>query len=58
MHGWAAGITTVTSNKEVKGNMSTWVEASRREGEENVVGPALYRLDVTRNLLAKNATEG
>ncbi|KAJ3510965.1 hypothetical protein NM208_g15476 [Fusarium decemcellulare] len=53
MYGWAAGLTTVTSNKEVRGQVRTWVEAHRKDDEE--VGPQIWRVDVTRNLLAKAA---
>lgn len=56
MHGWMEDIVTVTSNKEIGGNIKTMVEANRREGEETVVGPRIHKLDVTRNLLAKSAT--
>ncbi|POR34750.1 Uncharacterized protein TPAR_05071 [Tolypocladium paradoxum] len=54
MHGWAAGLVTVTSNKEVRGQIRTWVEANRRGEDER--GPSIWRVDVTRNLLAKSAT--
>ncbi|KAF5666361.1 hypothetical protein FHETE_6245 [Fusarium heterosporum] len=53
MYGWAAGLTTVTSNKEVRGQIRTWVEANRKNDKE--VGPQIWRLEVTRNLLAKAA---
>ncbi|KAF4976254.1 hypothetical protein FZEAL_7061 [Fusarium zealandicum] len=53
MYGWAAGFTTVTSNKEVRGHIRTWVEAHRKKDEE--VGPQIWRIDVMRNLLAKAA---
>ncbi|KAM0425115.1 hypothetical protein ACHAPT_009675 [Fusarium lateritium] len=54
MYGWAAGVTTITSNKEVRGQVRTWVEAHRKEDEET--GPHIWRVVVTRNLLAKAAT--
>ncbi|KAK5996981.1 hypothetical protein PT974_02330 [Cladobotryum mycophilum] len=54
MYGWASGVTTVTSNKEVRGQIRTWVETNRRSDEE--LGPVIWRVDVTRNLLAKSAT--
>ncbi|KND91652.1 hypothetical protein TOPH_03686 [Tolypocladium ophioglossoides CBS 100239] len=54
MHGWAAGLVTVTSNKEVRGQIRTWVEANRRGEDE--CGPRIWRVDVTRNLLASSAT--
>ncbi|KAL7822609.1 hypothetical protein V8C26DRAFT_438060 [Trichoderma gracile] len=54
MYGWATGNVTVTSNKEVRGQIRTWVESNRRHEEER--GPAIWRIDVTRNLLAKSAT--
>lgn len=54
MHGWATGMVTLTSNKEVRGQIRTWVEANRHDDGE--CGPAIWRLDVTRNLLAKSAT--
>ncbi|RSL57838.1 hypothetical protein CEP53_006360 [Fusarium sp. AF-6] len=53
MYGWAAGLTTITSNKEVRGQVRTWVEMHRKEDEE--IGPQIWRVDVTRNLLAKAA---
>lgn len=56
MHGWTEGLVTVTSNKEIRGQIRTWVEANRREGEEAALGPRIYRFDMTRNLLAKSAT--
>ncbi|KAL7923076.1 hypothetical protein ACQKWADRAFT_66411 [Trichoderma austrokoningii] len=54
MYGWATGTVTVTSNKEVRGQIRTWVEANRRHDLER--GPNIWRIDVTRNLLAKSAT--
>lgn len=54
MHGWAAGLATVTSNKEVRGQIRTWVEANRRGEDE--LGPRIWRVNVTRNLLASSAT--
>ncbi|KJZ79449.1 hypothetical protein HIM_00918 [Hirsutella minnesotensis 3608] len=54
MHGWATGMATVTSNKEVRGQIRTWLEANRRS--DNDRGPRIWRVDVTRNLLAKSAT--
>ncbi|KAM0257867.1 hypothetical protein ACHAQJ_004171 [Trichoderma viride] len=54
MYGWATGKVTITSNKEVRGQIRTWVEANRRHDQER--GPAIWRIDVTRNLLAKSAT--
>ncbi|ATY58538.1 hypothetical protein A9K55_003060 [Cordyceps militaris] len=53
MYGWRAGVVTVTSNKEVRAHMRTWVEAGRCSDDER--GPMLYCVDVTRNLLAKSA---
>lgn len=54
MYGWASGNVTVTSNKEIKGQMKTLIEANREHDDER--GPHIWRLDVTRNLLAKSAT--
>ncbi|RFU76809.1 hypothetical protein TARUN_5395 [Trichoderma arundinaceum] len=54
MYGWATGNITITSNKEVRGQIRTWVETNRRDDHER--GPAIWRIDVTRNLLAKSAT--
>lgn len=56
MYGWMEDVVTVTSNKEIRGQIRTWVEANRREGEEGALGPRIYRFDMTRNLLAKSAT--
>ncbi|KAI9901254.1 hypothetical protein N3K66_003071 [Trichothecium roseum] len=53
VHGWATGNTTLTSNKEISGQMKTWVEAARTNDSEK--GPRIWKVDVTRNLLAKNA---
>lgn len=54
MSGWANGHVTLTSNKEIKGNIKTIVETYRQHDED--YGPAIWRLDVTRNLLAHGAT--
>ena len=54
MYGWASGNVTLTSNKEVRGQIRTLLEANRHDDEE--MGPKIWRLDVTRNLLAKAAT--
>ncbi|KHN99327.1 uncharacterized protein MAM_03025 [Metarhizium album ARSEF 1941] len=54
MYGWASGNVTLTSNKEVKGNIRTLVETHRRGDDD--YGPSIWRLDVTRNLLAKSAS--
>lgn len=53
MHGWWSGHTTLTSNKEIKNQMKLWVEAGRTSDDE--VGPKIWCLGVTRNLLAKSA---
>jgi hypothetical protein len=53
MYGWASGNVTLTSNKEIRGNIRTMVETYRRHDDD--YGPAIWRLDVTRNLLAKGA---
>jgi hypothetical protein len=53
MYGWASGNVTLTSNKEIRGNIRTMVETHRRHDDD--YGPAIWRLDVTRNLLAKGA---
>lgn len=54
MQGWASGDVTVTSNKEANGKIRTLVEKYRRD--EGDAGPRIYSLEVTRNLLSKNAT--
>ncbi|KAJ6443156.1 D-arabinitol 2-dehydrogenase [Purpureocillium lavendulum] len=54
MHGWATDLITITSNKEVRGQIRTWVEANRRD--EGDYGPRIWRVNTTRNLLAKSAT--
>ncbi|KAH7322940.1 hypothetical protein B0I35DRAFT_476835 [Stachybotrys elegans] len=54
MYGWAAKVVTVTSNKEVRGHLRTLIEANRHAEDE--VGPSIFRVDVTRNLLSANAT--
>ncbi|KAI9163805.1 hypothetical protein HJFPF1_05432 [Paramyrothecium foliicola] len=54
MHGWATGRTTITSNKEIRGQIRTWVEANRHSDDER--GPMIWKIDVTRNLLAKSAS--
>lgn len=53
MYGWRCGVVTLTSNKEIRAHMRTWVEGGRRGDEER--GPRLYCVEVTRNLLAKSA---
>ncbi|ODA79707.1 hypothetical protein RJ55_05301 [Drechmeria coniospora] len=54
MHGWASGMTTITSNKEVRGQIRTWLEKNRRHHSD--CGPRIWSIGVTRNLLAKSAT--
>lgn len=54
MYGWASGNATLTSNKEIKGNIKTMVETHRRGDDD--YGPSIWRLDVTRNLLAKSSS--
>lgn len=58
IHGWATGRVAVTSNKEVRGQIRTLVEAGLRETGEGELEswPRVWRIDVTRNLLAKNAS--
>ncbi|PMB65341.1 hypothetical protein BM221_008697 [Beauveria bassiana] len=53
MHGWREGVVTLTSNKEIRAHLRTWVEAGRTNDAE--CGPMVYCVEVTRNLLAKNA---
>ncbi|KAM3440993.1 hypothetical protein MY4824_001777 [Beauveria thailandica] len=53
MHGWLEGMVTLTSNKEIRGHMRTWVEGGRTNDAER--GPMVYCVEVTRNLLAKSA---
>lgn len=53
MYGWASGNMTITSNREIRAQIRTLVEAHR--GEEREKGPGIWRVGVTRNLLAKGA---
>ncbi|TWU79043.1 hypothetical protein ED733_008522 [Metarhizium rileyi] len=53
MYGWASGNVTLTSNKEIKSNIRTLVETHRRCDDD--YGPAIWRLDITRNLLSTRA---
>lgn len=53
MYGWWSGHATLTSNKEIKAHMSTWVERGRTSDDET--GPRIWCVGVTRNLLAKSA---
>lgn len=53
MYGWWSGHATLTSNKEIKAHMSTWVERGRTADDET--GPRIWCVGVTRNLLAKSA---
>ncbi|KAH6989332.1 hypothetical protein BKA56DRAFT_475494 [Ilyonectria sp. MPI-CAGE-AT-0026] len=54
IYGWAAGVATVTSNKEVRRQVRAWVKLNARS--EDDIGPLIWTLQVTRNLLAKNAS--
>ncbi|KAF7542345.1 hypothetical protein G7Z17_g11648 [Cylindrodendrum hubeiense] len=54
IYGWAAGVATVTSNKEVRRQVRAWVKINARS--EDDIGPLIWTLQVTRNLLAKNAS--
>ena len=54
MFGWASGHTTLTSNKEIRGQFRTMVEAQRQgPADAALQGPRIWPLSVTRNLLAK-----
>ncbi|KAG5999260.1 hypothetical protein E4U43_002182 [Claviceps pusilla] len=53
MFGWASGHVTLSSNKEIKAQFKTLVETHRRRDDD--YGPSIWRVDVTRNLLAKSA---
>ncbi|KAG5973556.1 hypothetical protein E4U55_000418 [Claviceps digitariae] len=53
MYGWASGHVTLSSNKEIKAQFKTLLETHRRR--EDDYGPSIWRVDVTRNLLAKSA---
>ncbi|QPH04695.1 hypothetical protein C2857_001905 [Epichloe festucae Fl1] len=53
MYGWASGNMTLSSNKEIKAQLRTLVETHRRRDDD--YGPSIWRVDVTRNLLAKSA---
>ncbi|KAG5999436.1 hypothetical protein E4U21_006816 [Claviceps maximensis] len=53
MYGWASGNVTLTSNKEIKAQFKTLIETHRRRDDD--YGPSIWRVDVTRNLLAKSA---
>lgn len=54
MYGWASGNMTITSNREIRAQIRTLVE-THRDGELEK-GPGVWRVGVTRNLLAKGAT--
>ncbi|KAK3177545.1 hypothetical protein K4F52_009687 [Lecanicillium sp. MT-2017a] len=54
MYGWAAQVATLTSNKEIRAHLKTWVEEGRTADDET--GPQVRCVDITRNLLAKSAT--
>ncbi|KPM40309.1 hypothetical protein AK830_g6220 [Neonectria ditissima] len=54
MYGWAAGVATVTSNKEVRRQVGTLVKEHAHS--ESDAGPFIWPVHVTRNLLAKNAS--
>ncbi|QUC15962.1 uncharacterized protein UV8b_00203 [Ustilaginoidea virens] len=49
MYGWASGNVTLTSNKEIGGQIRTLVERFRQSDDE--CGPAIWVVDVTRNLV-------
>ena len=53
MYGWAERVATLTSNKEIRAHLKTWVEEGRTADEET--GPQVWCVDITRNLLAKSA---
>ena len=53
LYGWAAGITTLTSNREIRGQIKTLVEANRHSEDE--VGPSIWKVNTTRNLLSTGA---
>jgi hypothetical protein len=52
-HAWAENLVTITSNKEIRSTIRNLVEANRRADDE--VGPRIWPVDMTRNMLSKNA---
>lgn len=53
LYGWAERVATLTSNKEIRAHLKTWVEEGRTADDET--GPQVWCVDITRNLLAKSA---
>ena len=53
LSGWAAGFTTLTSNKTVAHQIESVVENNRTEGVDDELGPSVWICGVTRSLAAK-----
>ncbi|KAK1975820.1 hypothetical protein LZ30DRAFT_604787 [Colletotrichum cereale] len=56
LYGWAAGLTTVTSNWEAAKRLRTVIETNRVTGTE--VGPHIWRVPFSRKLLARPKVAG
>ncbi|KAJ5279479.1 hypothetical protein N7478_004851 [Penicillium angulare] len=52
MYGWAAGITTITSNRTIYRQIETTIEKSRGE-DEDLEGPDVWVCDTARSLVGK-----
>lgn len=55
LYGWAAGLTTVSSNRTVVKQIETWVEEERGDDDE-VCGPTVWVCDTARSLIGKDSS--
>ncbi|KAK2871981.1 hypothetical protein FQN49_002658 [Arthroderma sp. PD_2] len=54
LYGWAAGLTTISSNRTVIKQIETWIEEQRGDDDE-VCGPAVWVCDTARSLIGKDS---
>ncbi|EGE07615.1 hypothetical protein TEQG_06529 [Trichophyton equinum CBS 127.97] len=55
LYGWAARLTTISSNRTVVKQIETWVE-EERGGDDDVCGPTVWVCDTARSLIGKDSS--
>ncbi|KAF3483450.1 uncharacterized protein GIQ15_02774 [Arthroderma uncinatum] len=54
LYGWAAGLTTISSNRTVIKQIEGWIEEQRGDDDE-VCGPTVWVCDTARSLIGKDS---
>ncbi|EFR04606.1 hypothetical protein MGYG_07613 [Nannizzia gypsea CBS 118893] len=55
LYGWAAELTTISSNRTVVKQIETWIEEQRGDDDE-VCGPTVWVCDTARSLIGKDSS--